>query len=187
MYEQLTLFHPHSEVVIKPRASLRFTTTLERCRLCNNPLPVGTLAVVGASKSQLTGYTGGFFHPYCWLTHNQTPNNERIIKMAEDRYSDLSPSELNDIGAVANQAFETDYKLEDITDQEIVVLSFERFTMNYGPLFVVTALVKGKEVTFRCSSKVICDQLDRVEEYLPLKGTIAKVNRYYTFVNPDNS
>lgn len=163
------------------KASLAYASHRERCRLCQCDIPKGSLSVIGTSFHPLLGYVGGWFHQVCWIHRNFTVSNGRIIKMAQDKEQKhqlpLPIPELSDIGELLSW----DYKHSDIVDKEVVILSVEQTITGYGQAYIGKCLIDGEEHKVLFGGEVLVQQIKSVLDRLPLKGTVKKAGKYFTF------
>jgi hypothetical protein len=137
--------------------------------------------IVGASLSEISGYIGGFFHPKCWFETNQHPKNMEVYKMAEKLEDKLGIPDLKPIGPMLEELQQWDTTHSQLVNVEIVILSVEPITTQYGDALLAHCLVKGEEKAVLIGGQVLIQQLQAVEESLPVIGTIIKMGAYYTF------
>lgn len=163
------------------KAALVYSPHTERCRICQNDITKGTLAVVGSSFHPMLGYIGGYFHQVCWIHKNFTVLNGKVIKMATEKVQagqiPLMKSDLSDIG----ELLAWDYKHSDIVDKEVVILSVKETKTGYGPAFLGKCIVDDKECRILFGGEVLVQQLDNVKNMLPLRATVKKEGKYFTF------
>lgn len=76
-------------------------------------------------------------------------------------------------------------KFTDLVNKEFIVLDFTALPSRFDPprSFVVLYGKHLNGTTFTCAtgSTVIMKQLEQVKEHLPIKVTLKKVKRYFTF------
>lgn len=75
-------------------------------------------------------------------------------------------------------------KFSDLIDKEIIIKDFQILPSKFGKgeFAVVLASFPNREEFFTItSSQVIMKQLNEIKEKLPVKATVKKVKKYYTF------
>lgn len=103
--------------------------------------------------------------------------------MAEDVVNELGLPEVTPISEIADLASTRwQYKHSDLVDKLIVILDYEPIETRYGDAFLARCVVDEEVVSVLIGSTVLCSQLEKVFEHLPVSATITKVSNYYTFV-----
>jgi hypothetical protein len=72
-------------------------------------------------------------------------------------------------------------EFREILDQDILIENYDLYEGDYGAYARVVAQWGERKVSFITGSRVLMDQLSRVDGKLPLWGRIVKQGNYYTF------
>lgn len=162
-------------------ASIKINHTDHTCKVCQNVIPQYGLMIVGASKSNLTGYTGGHFHPVCWFLFNSHPINMEVYSMSKETYDTLDIPNLKPIGPMLEDLQQWDVTHSQLVNVELVVLKYDHIETQYGDALLADCLVKGEPKKVLIGGQVLIQQLVAISDQLPVLATIIKVGTYYTF------
>ena len=84
------------------------------------------------------------------------------------------------------KSFDVDEKVQfaELVGKSFVVLNYELFPSKFegcDEFAVILIQHDGKEVISTTSSRVIMDQLEKMKDKMPVRVTLQKRNKYFTF------
>lgn len=74
-----------------------------------------------------------------------------------------------------------DLKHSDVLNMPIIIVDATSVTTSYGDAYVCTCIVNGEKKDILMGGTVLIQQLDEVMDKLPVKATVKKQGRYYSF------
>lgn len=175
----------HKKLSNVAQAVITITKGGEICGDCRRMMGQYGLMMIGCSLDKQWGYVGGLWCLKCWLQTNDHMKNRKAVRQEMSVHDKLGIPKAKRFGDTKAGQQRWEYTHTDLVDKEVVVLSAESITTDFGDAYLCKVLVNGTEAVVLFGGVVLVKQIAANIRDIPFKALLVKRPnvRYYEFTD----